>query len=290
LFIWQYIIPLLAIVLILRTIENNCKKPQYNKDVMFLLDVESVTIIKNKQRLTTDVKQQTLMNILIVEDEPTVAQSIVDGLTNAGHICDWAEDGEQGLARALAGNEQAQYDVIILDRMLPKLDGIGVLQEIRDANLTTPTLFLSAKNKVDDKVKGLRAGADDYLTKPFAFEELLARVEILASRASAPVATNTELVLGELKLDLINRTVLRDGQEIELQSKEFKLLEYLMLNEDKIVTRTMLLEKVWEYNFDPQTNVIDVHISRLRNKIDKGFAYPMIETVRGAGYKITCNK
>lgn len=257
---------------------------------MFLLDVESVTIIKNKQRLTTDVKQQTLMNILIVEDEPTVAQSIVDGLTNAGHICDWAEDGEQGLARALAGNEQAQYDVIILDRMLPKLDGIGVLQEIRDANLTTPTLFLSAKNKVDDKVKGLRAGADDYLTKPFAFEELLARVEILASRASAPVATNTELVLGELKLDLINRTVLRDGQEIELQSKEFKLLEYLMLNEDKIVTRTMLLEKVWEYNFDPQTNVIDVHISRLRNKIDKGFAYPMIETVRGAGYKITCNK
>lgn|GEM_PF-139304 len=289
-FIWQYIIPLLAIVLILRTIENNCKKPQYNKDVMFLLDVESVTIIKNKQRLTTDVKQQTLMNILIVEDEPTVAQSIVDGLTNAGHICDWAEDGEQGLARALAGNEQAQYDVIILDRMLPKLDGIGVLQEIRDANLTTPTLFLSAKNKVDDKVKGLRAGADDYLTKPFAFEELLARVEILASRASAPVATNTELVLGELKLDLINRTVLRDGQEIELQSKEFKLLEYLMLNEDKIVTRTMLLEKVWEYNFDPQTNVIDVHISRLRNKIDKGFAYPMIETVRGAGYKITCNK
>lgn len=277
-------------MLILRTIENNCKKPQYNKDVMFLLDVESVTIIKNKQRLTTDVKQQTLMNILIVEDEPTVAQSIVDGLTNAGHICDWAEDGEQGLARALAGNEQAQYDVIILDRMLPKLDGIGVLQEIRDANLTTPTLFLSAKNKVDDKVKGLRAGADDYLTKPFAFEELLARVEILASRASAPVATNTELVLGELKLDLINRTVLRDGQEIELQSKEFKLLEYLMLNEDKIVTRTMLLEKVWEYNFDPQTNVIDVHISRLRNKIDKGFAYPMIETVRGAGYKITCNK
>ncbi|WP_371194195.1 response regulator transcription factor [Glaciecola sp. SC05] len=227
------------------------------------------------------------MKILIVEDEPTVAQFISQGLVQAGHVCETANDGETGLKLALDADKLGIYDVIILDRMLPKMDGLEVLQKLREANIATPTLFLSAKNKVEDKVTGLRAGADDYLTKPFAFEELLARVEILASRAASSSSSNTELTLGDLKLDLINRRVLRDGQEIDLQSKEFKLLEYLMLNEDKIVTRTMLLEKVWEYNFDPQTNVIDVHISRLRNKIDKGFAYPMIETIRGAGYKIS---
>lgn len=227
------------------------------------------------------------MKILIVEDEPTVAQFITQGLTQAGHECIIAIDGEQGLKLAIDAEQDGLYDVIILDRMLPKMDGLEVLQKLRGADVTTPTLFLSAKNKVEDKVTGLRAGADDYLTKPFAFEELLARVEILASRAASSSTSNTELTLGDLKLDLINRRVLRDGQEIDLQSKEFKLLEYLMQNEDKIVTRTMLLEKVWEYNFDPQTNVIDVHISRLRNKIDKGFAYPMIETIRGAGYKIS---
>jgi two-component system OmpR family response regulator len=231
------------------------------------------------------------MKLLIVEDEPTVAQLIAKGLLTEGHTCDIAENGEKGLELALDSEQVHKYDVIILDRMLPKLDGLDVLQKMRDNNVLTPTLFLSAKNKVEDKVTGLRAGADDYLTKPFAFEELLARVELLGSRA-ATAAKNmpdnkTELSLGELKLDLINRKVLRDGQEIDLQSKEFKLLEYLMLNEGKIVTRTMLLEKVWEYNFDPQTNVIDVHISRLRNKIDKGFPYPMIETIRGAGYKIS---
>jgi two-component system OmpR family response regulator len=227
------------------------------------------------------------MKLLIVEDEPTVAQFIAQGLTKAGHSCDTANNGETGLALALDAQGANEYDVIILDRMLPKLDGMQLLQKLRAANVNTPTLFLSAKNRVEDKVTGLRAGADDYLTKPFAFEELLARVEILASRSAPSSVNNTELILGELKLDLINRKVHRDGQEIDLQSKEFKLLEYLMLNEDKIVTRTMLLEKVWEYNFDPQTNVIDVHISRLRNKIDKGFAYPMIETIRGAGYKIS---
>jgi two-component system OmpR family response regulator len=227
------------------------------------------------------------MKLLIVEDEPTVAHFIEQGLIQSGYTCDVANDGETGLALALKPDAQELYSVIILDRMLPKLDGLEVLKQLREQNITTPILFLSAKNKVEDKVTGLRAGADDYLTKPFAFEELLARIEILASRASANAPSNTELVLGELKLDLINRKVLRDGQEIDLQSKEFKLLEYLMLNENKIVTRTMLLEKVWEYNFDPQTNVIDVHISRLRNKIDKGFAYPMIETIRGAGYKIS---
>jgi two-component system OmpR family response regulator len=224
------------------------------------------------------------MKILLVEDEPTVARFIQKGLAEASHEVDHADNGKQGLSLALEG----QYDVIILDRMLPQMDGIDVLNEYRGKGILTPTLILSAKNKVDDKVKGLRAGADDYLTKPFAFEELLARIEILASRlANTTTPSNTKLTLGDLSLDLINRTVSREDQVIDLQSKEFKLLEYLMHNPDKIVTRAMLLEKVWEYNFDPQTNVIDVHISRLRNKIDKGFAYPMIETIRGAGYTIS---
>lgn len=221
------------------------------------------------------------MKILLVEDEPTVARFIQKGLVEFEHEVDHADNGKDGLALAVSGD----YDVIVLDRMLPLMDGIDVLNSFRDQGIATPTLILSAKNKVDDKVKGLRAGADDYLTKPFAFEELLARVEILASR-NAP-STNTKLSLGELELDLINRTVTREGTVIDLQSKEFKLLEYLMHNPGKIITRAMLLEKVWEYNFDPQTNVIDVHISRLRNKIDKGFPYPMIETIRGAGYMIS---
>jgi two-component system OmpR family response regulator len=223
------------------------------------------------------------MKILLVEDEPTVAQFIQNGLTENGHTVEHADNGNQGLSLAVSGD----FEVIILDRMLPEMDGIDVLNEYRNQGIKTPTLILSAKNKVDDKVKGLRAGADDYLTKPFAFEELLARVEILASRLSSNATNETKMVLGDLHLDLINRKVTREGKVIDLQSKEFKLLEYLMHNPSKIVTRTMLLEKVWEYNFDPQTNVIDVHISRLRNKIDKGFDYPMIETIRGAGYMIS---
>lgn len=221
------------------------------------------------------------MKILLVEDEPTVAQFIQKGLTDVAHSVEYANNGKDGLELASTN----EYDVIILDRMLPQMDGIEVLDNYRNLGIKTPTLILSAKNKVEDKVKGLRAGADDYLTKPFAFEELLARIEILASRNQPMSKTN--LTLGELDLDLINRKVTREGKIIDLQSKEFKLLEYLMLNPGKIVTRTMLLEKVWEYNFDPQTNVIDVHISRLRNKIDKGFPYPMIETIRGAGYMIS---
>ena len=223
------------------------------------------------------------MKILIVEDDLTVAEYINKGLKESGHTPDLANDGKQGLF--LATTEE--YDVIILDRMLPHVDGITLLNTIRATGNNTPTLILSAKNKVEDKVKGLRSGADDYMTKPFAFEELLARIEILAARQSSSTPTLTEIVLGELKLDLINRRVTRNDTVIDLQSKEFKLLEYLLKNKGKIVTRTMLLEKVWEYNFDPQTNVIDVHISRLRNKIDKGFNYPIIETIRGAGYLVS---
>ena len=223
------------------------------------------------------------MKILLVEDEPTVAQFIQKGLSASGHNVEHANNGNQGLSLAIS----VPFDVIILDRMLPEMDGIDVLDAYRQQGIQTPTLILSAKNKVGDKVKGLRAGADDYLTKPFAFEELLARVEILGARANKQLTNETSLALGDLHLDLINRKVTREGKVIDLQSKEFKLLEYLMNNPKKIITRAMLLEKVWEYNFDPQTNVIDVHISRLRNKIDKGFDYPMIETVRGAGYMIS---
>jgi len=223
------------------------------------------------------------MKILLVEDEPTVARFIQKGLLDLGHDIEHASDGKEGLKLALSG----LFDVIILDRMLPQMDGLDVLEEYRRASIGTPTLILSAKNKVDDKVKGLRAGADDYLTKPFAFEELLARIEVLAARVAANTPANTSLTLGELHLDLINRKVTRGDQIIDLQSKAFKLLEYLMLNAGKIITRSMVLEQVCEYKFDPQTNVIDVHISRLRNKIDKGSPYPMIETIRGAGYMIS---
>lgn len=223
------------------------------------------------------------MKILIIEDDLTVAGYISKGLEESGHTPDVANDGKQGLYLATTN----KYDVIVLDRMLPHIDGITILNTIRDSGDNTPAVILSAKNKVEDKVKGLRSGADDYMIKPFAFEELLARIEIVASRQSGTNHSITEIVLGELKLDLINRQVTRNGTIIDLQSKEFKLLEYLLKNKGKIVTRTMLLEKVWEYNFDPQTNVIDVHISRLRNKIDKGFNYPIIETIRGAGYLVS---
>ncbi|MFT6085620.1 MAG: two-component system OmpR family response regulator [Glaciecola sp.] len=223
------------------------------------------------------------MKILIVEDDVTVAQYINKGLKESGHRPDVANDGKQGLLLAMSN----EYDVIVLDRMLPHIDGITLLNTIRASGDNTPAVILSAKNKVEDKVKGLRSGADDYMTKPFAFEELLARIEIVASRQATVTPNVTEIVIGELKLDLINRRVTRNDTVIDLQSKEFKLLEFLLKNKGNIVTRTMLLEKVWEYNFDPQTNVIDVHISRLRNKIDKGFSYPIIETIRGAGYLVS---
>lgn len=220
------------------------------------------------------------MKILIVEDDASVANYIAKGLEESGHTSYVTNNGKQGL---IAANSQ-EFDVYVLDRMLPELDGISLLSSLRESGNSIPALILSAKNKVEDRVKGLRSGADDYLTKPFAFEELLARIEILASRQQSIQPTATQITVGDLTLDLITRTVTRDSRVIDLQSKEFKLLEYLLKNTGKIITRAMLLENVWEYTFDPQTNVIDVHISRLRNKIDKGFAYPIIETVRGAGY------
>ncbi len=221
------------------------------------------------------------MRILVVEDDEVAADYVRKGLMEEGHVVDLASDGELGLEMAKA----ADYDALILDRMLPKRNGLSLLKELRKDGDTTPVLILSALGEVDQKVEGLRAGGDDYLAKPYSFTELLARVEAIGRR-SDPTAAVTTLKAGELEMDLLARTVKRAGQNILLQPREFRLLECLMRNADKVVTRTMLLEKVWDYHFDPQTNVIDVHISRLRAKIDKEFDTPLLHTVRGAGYRL----
>jgi two-component system, OmpR family, response regulator len=224
------------------------------------------------------------MRILVVEDDLEAQRYLVNGLKEAGHIVDDAADGEAGLTLALSH----PYDVAIVDRMLPKMDGLNVVAEMREHGNSVPVLFLSALSEVDDRVKGLKAGGDDYLTKPYAFVELLARIDALVRRR-APSTVKTKLIVGDLDLDLLTRIAVRAGQTIDLQPREFRLLEYLMRHAGQVVTRTMLLESVWEYHFDPQTNVIDVHVSRLRAKIDKGFDAPLLHTVRGAGYMIRAN-
>jgi two-component system OmpR family response regulator len=221
------------------------------------------------------------MKILIVEDDHEASAYLCKALKEAGHNPDHADNGEIGLEMARA----ATYDVLIVDRMLPRRDGLSMISELREQGDDTPTLILSALGQVDDRVKGLRSGGDDYLTKPYAFSELLARVEILARRRK-PDEAETNLQVGDLRLDRLSREVTRDGQKILLQPREFRLLEYLMRNAGKVVTRTMLLEEVWDYHFDPQTNVIDVHVSRLRSKIDKDFGEAMLQTIRGAGYML----
>lgn len=219
------------------------------------------------------------MRLLIIEDDANVATYAARGLVEQGHVVDVAEDGTKGLEMAYAGN----YDVLIVDRMLPGMDGIEIIRALRSTNIRTPAMILSALAEVDQRVEGLAAGSDDYLTKPFAFSELLARAEALHRRASQEAPAST-LVVGDLELDRMSRRVTRAGEPVSLQQREFRLLEYLMLHAGQVVTRTMLLEKVWDYHFDPQTNVIDVHISRLRSKIDRDFHTPLIHTVRGAGY------
>jgi two-component system OmpR family response regulator len=221
------------------------------------------------------------MRMLVVEDDLEAQRYLVNGLRESGHVVDDAADGETGLTLALS----RPYDVAVIDRMLPKLDGLRLVQELREHGNVTPVLFLSALSEVDDRVKGLKAGGDDYLTKPYAFVELLARIDALMRRRQ-PSAVKTKLAVGDLELDLLTRGARRNGSSIELQPREFRLLEYLMRHAGQVVTRTMLLESVWEYHFDPQTNVIDVHISRLRAKIDKGFEPALLQTVRGAGYMI----
>lgn len=221
------------------------------------------------------------MRILLVEDDPTVRSFVVKGLKETGHVVDEAANGKDGLFLAVS----EAYDIIILDRMLPGgIDGLRILETLRSQNNATPVLLLSALSEVDERVAGLKAGGDDYVTKPFAFSELLARVEALGRRGQSDSTTKTTLSVGELELDLLSRDVRRAGQKIDLQPREFRLLEFLVRHAGQVVTRTMLLEKVWDYHFDPQTNVIDVHVSRLRQKVDKPFETAMIHTVRNAGY------
>ena len=220
------------------------------------------------------------VKILLVEDDRETAEYIAKGLREHGHVVDKTDNGRDGLYMATG----EPYDVIIVDRNLPKMDGLSLVKAARTSGTKTPVLFLTTMGGVDDRVAGLEAGADDYLVKPFAFAELLARVGALARRP--PLMAATALSVGDLEVDLLSRTVVRGGKRIELLAQEFKILEYLMRHAGEIVTRTMLLEKVWDFHFDPKTNIVETHISRLRSKIDKGFEKPLLHTVRGAGYVI----
>ena len=219
------------------------------------------------------------MRILVIEDDREAAGYMIKGLSESGYTADHAEDGETGLVMASGGG----YDVLVVDCMLPKLDGLSLVEKLRRDGEDVPIMFLSALSDVDDRVKGLKAGGDDYLIKPYAFIELLARIEALVRRRN-PTEVETRFQVADLQLDLLTRRVMRGGNEILLQPREFRLLQYLLRHAGHIVTRTMLLENVWDYHFDPQTNVIDVHISRLRSKIDKDFEIQLLHTVRGAGY------
>jgi two-component system OmpR family response regulator len=219
------------------------------------------------------------MEILVVEDDATVASFLRRRLGNDGHKVDYASDGQAGLKLATAND----YEIMIIDRMLPGLDGLTIVRSIRENGNNTPVLILSALGEVDDKVHGLKAGGDDYLVKPFAYSELMARLESLVRRFSSQ-EEQTSLEVSDLKMDLLSREVSRGEQKIDLKPREFLLLECLMRHAGQVLTRTMLLEAVWDYHFDPQTNVIDVHISRLRQKVDRGFDQPLIHTIRGAGY------
>jgi len=221
------------------------------------------------------------MKILLIEDDKESAKYLIKGLREQGFVVDHSESGKDGMFMAAS----EKYDAMIIDRMIPEVDGMTIVQTLRASGNETPILFLTALDKVEEKVKGLKAGADDYLAKPYSFTELLARLETITRRKSGEKAV-TKLTCGDLEMNLLTRTVKRGEKEIDLQAREFALLEYLMRNSGTVITRTMLLENVWDYNFDPQTNVIDVHISRLRQKVDKGFDKSMIQTLRGAGYKL----
>jgi two-component system OmpR family response regulator len=221
------------------------------------------------------------MKVLVVEDDEVTAGFLVKGLREAGHVVESVGDGLEGLRRAMQG----VYDVLVVDRMLPSLEGLTLIETLRKEKRETPVLILSALDDVDERVRGLRAGGDDYLTKPFAFSELLARLEVVARRRGA-AAPATALHFADLEMDLLSRSVRRAGRELELKPREFLLLEYLMRHAGQVVTRTMLYEAVWDFNFDPQTNVIDVHISRLRQQVDRGAARALIHTVRGVGYAL----
>lgn len=226
------------------------------------------------------------MKVLIIEDDKSVAIHLLRGLAENGINASVAYDGISGLDMA----RQASYDVLIVDRMLPKLDGLSVIKTLRAEKITTPTLILTALGEVDDTVEGLEAGGDDYMVKPFAFVELLARLRALSKRHTGSQTQTTVITIGKLVIDKVNRSVVREEQPVTLQPREFDLLAYLAQKQGETVTRQMLLEEVWGFDFDPQTNIVDVHISRLRNKVDKGFRDPMIHTVRGIGYRLAVEK
>ena len=220
--------------------------------------------------------------ILVIEDDATTAEFIAKGLTEAGFVVDCADNGRDGLFHATDGS----YDAIVLDRMLPGMDGMAVLGAVRAANIATPVIILSALGAVDARVEGLTSGADDYLAKPFAFAELLARLQLVIRKDNAGPAVETKLNCADLEMDLLSRKVRRAGKSLDLQPREYRLLEFLMRHKEQVVTRTLLLEGVWEYHFDPGTNVIDVHVSRLRKKVDEGHEVALLRTIRGAGYML----
>ena len=226
------------------------------------------------------------MKVLLVEDNERVSSFVRKGLSEAGHTIDHADNGRDGMF--LAAGEA--YDAIVMDRMLPgDIDGLGIIAVLRNTGSRTPILILSALSDVDERIRGLQSGGDDYLVKPFAFGELLARLDALVRRAQGG-NSETTLVVDDLAMDLLSRKVTRDGRSVTLQPREFKLLEYLMRHENQVVTRTMLLENVWDYHFDPQTNVVDVHVSKLRQKIDAGAERPLLKTIRNAGYMLTADE
>ena len=233
------------------------------------------------ENLQIPTQPESPMRLLIIEDDRESADYLVKAFREVGHIADHAADGEEGLSLADTGD----YDVLVIDRMLPKRDGLSVIGTLRDKGNRTPALILSALGQVDDRIKGLRAGGDDYLPKPYSFAELLARVEVLSRRRGGP-AEETSYRVGDLELDRLSHRVVRGGEELTLQPREFRLLEYLMKHAGQVVTRTMLLENVWDYHFDPGTNVVDVCIQRLRRKLDDGHNEKLIRTVRGVGYSL----
>jgi two-component system OmpR family response regulator len=224
------------------------------------------------------------MRVLVIEDDPSTSAYVANGLRELGHGVDAVPNGREGLLRASTG----EFDVLVVDRMLPGLDGLGLVRTLRTAGVSTPALFLTALGGIDDRVAGLDAGGDDYLVKPFAFAELVARLNALARRLPL-TDVQTLLRVGDLELNLLERTATRGGVRLELQPREFRLLEYLMKNAGRVVTRTMLLESVWEFHFDPRTNIVETHISRLRAKVDRGHEMALIQTVRGAGYVLRAN-
>jgi two-component system, OmpR family, response regulator len=224
-------------------------------------------------------RDEGAVRVLVVEDDEKIASFVAAGLRQAGFAVDRADDGEQGLELALL----AHYDVAVVDLMLPRLDGLALIEQVRRRRVTTPVIILSARRSIDERVRGLQTGGDDYLTKPFAFTELLARVQALIRRATG-ASESTRLTVGDLTLDLLTREVAREGRRLDLQPREFSLLEYLMRNAGRPVSKTMILERVWDYRFDPQTNVVDVLVSRLRTKIDRDFSVKLLHTIRGVGY------